>query len=319
MPPRPPHRIALALACLVFPGLVYGLSFYLVGGKLLTPQALMPETLGVAFGPATPARFAADMAARERFLIAAAAMTAVSLGALAFSLSQLVESRGPRFGLLAAVGATATGLFAVATQGNPLRDLAVERPVALAIREGATWGLAEAWAGISLLVTANTFIGLVAVGATALRFADLALGRDGPAPDAAALARNGRALRETVLAGSAILTSATVATVFFNQYPLSLMAPPALDVFTTLSGIASVRWGAAYSIVLATAAAPAAAALIADRRRAAASGLRLTDEETRWLSRDGLVENLKTLSAVAGVLAPALAAPAIEIVKAFAG
>ncbi|MFV0473728.1 MAG: hypothetical protein ACK5MQ_05905, partial [Pikeienuella sp.] len=311
---RPGWRVALAAACIVFPVLVYAVAFYWLAGRAGTPADVAPEAIGLAFAEKGGPLFALEMAARERYLLTSAAMFAVSAGALAYALSRIYQRRGGAAALIGALAAAATGAVSALSAGNRLRTLIVEAPLALAETQGASHGLTGLSEGISLFVAVNTFTGLAAVAAFMLRFADLALGAPDDDMGEAGFARRAATLRETMLMASAVLTSATIATCFFYQYPLALMTPESRAVFGTLSGVASIRWGAAYTAILAAASAPAIIALIAERRRAMADGaLPPGAAATGGLSEDDVQEYATGLAALAGVIAPAGAAPVSDL------
>lgn len=314
---RPPARIALALACIAFPASIYAVAFYLIGGTWFFPEDVSPEALGLAFAARSAALFAEELAAREAFFIASVAMTLACTVALAYALALILRDRTPGAAIFTALAAAATGGLAVLTQGNTMRTVVFETPMLRAAAESATFGAAGFLRGAEIYVSVNTFIGLAAVAALIGRFFHLTLGNDGETRDAAGLARRAAALRESVTVASLVLTSATVATYFYYHYPLSLMTDASRAIYGPIAGIASLRWGVAYTVVLATTVAPAFAAHLEDRRVAVAEGAAPADAaKTGWLSKDAIGANLKALGAVATILAPAVAAPLLDLIEA---
>lgn len=301
-------RIALAASCFAFPAVIYIFGFWWIAGRQLFPVNLSAKTLTLKMAPSTPATLAADLAAREIYLLASVAMLVISLTALAYALFGIRRSRDGRTALIAVISAAGVGAIAAFTEGNPLRTLVVETP----LDKAEVWGAEAMRSGMRLFVTVNTFIGLTAVGAMICRFADIALGPVEGATTAETVRARGAALQEALLVGSAMLTAATVATFFYYHYPLSIMTVASAEVFGPLSALGSLRWGAAYTAVLIAAAAPAMAAHIMDARQGSGDqGDK--DAGAAWLDGDVWAKRFKTLGAILAVIAPAIATPILEV------
>ena len=188
-----------------------------------------------------------------------------------------------------------------------MRTLIVETP----LDEATVWGAETMRSGMRLFVSTNTFFGLAAVGAMMFRFADIALGPPGDVKSVEDLRARGDALREGLAVGSAILTSATVATYFYYHYPLSIMTEASAKIFAPLSALGALRWGAVYATILIAASAPAIAAQILDGRRLGGAGA--DADAASWLNKDAWADRLKALGAVLALIAPAAATPVLEV------
>ncbi|MEL7464494.1 MAG: hypothetical protein AAFN79_10530 [Pseudomonadota bacterium] len=305
---HPPERMFLAAACIAFPAFVYAVAFWQIAGRRLVPGELTTADLGIAFVERSPASLAADLAARETYLIASVAMLLIAVISFGYALGAIRRSRGTTVMAVAGLFAVIVGGVALAYQGNPLRDLVVEAPLDAA----SPWGAEAMREGMRLFVSINTFLGLAAVGAMMIRFADLALGSPNGADDPAEGADRGGELREALVVGSAILTSATVATYFYYHYPLALMTEASAKAFAPLSALGSLRWGAAYAAILAAAAAPAVAALVAERK---ASPQRQAGDraDTGWMNAEAWSARIKAFGALLAIIAPAVATPILEV------
>lgn len=305
-----PARSALALASFAFPAAVYFAAFWLIGGRRLFPGDVTAEALGLAFREKSPAMLAADLAAREAFLISSTAMLIISVSALGYALAAIHSSRGRGPAVLAALAAALIGTAALANEGNIIRDVMVERP----LRDAAVFGAEGLRRGLALFVSLNTFVGLAAVGAMMARFADLAWGPETGVSDRREIGARAAAIREAIYFGSAILTVATVTTYFFYHYPLAVMTEASEAAYRPISGIGALRWGASYTAVLAAASIPAVAALIADRRAAVEAGVIADEEGSTLFDRKAWADRAKAIGVVATVIAPAVATPLLEII-----
>lgn len=311
---------ALAAACVAAPLAIYW-GVFLGLARRLGPAEGDPLPADFAFAPA-PGRIVADLAAREAFLLAAAAMLAISAGALVYALAGLHRTHG-RAGLAAgAVAALVVGVAAAETAGNAWRTHLVEATLAAAAEAGALFAPERTQAALDGFVYLNTVVGIGAVAAMIARFATLALAegdrpaaRRIPADTAGRLAARERAVAQALLAGALILTSAAVTTRLFYLFPGALLEGEAAEVHRALAGLAATRWGAVYTAILVAAAAPALAAVQLDLHEAVESGA-LTPEEAAPLAGVGAFGGpVRAVGAVAAALGPAAAGPLLGVIE----
>ncbi len=319
----PARGRALAAACLIAPLAIYAGVFQHLAYRLGPARGdVLPDAFAFA---AAPGRIVADLAAREAFLLASAAMLVISVGALVYALAGLHRSHG-RPGLAAgALAALAFGGYAAATSGNPWRSHLVDRALAAAAEADALFAPLRTQNALDAIVLLDTFLGIGAVGAMILRFASLALAEgDRPAArrhgaHAARLAARERAVARSLLAGALILTSAAVATRIFYHLPAALMEGEAAETHRALAALAATRWGAAYTAILVGAAAPAFLAVQLDLSDAVESGA-LTSEEAAPLSGAGALGGpARAIGAVAAALGPAAVGPLLGVLESALG
>lgn len=315
---QPLWRLLLAAACVGLPLLVTGLIFFRIGGAFpaALPQPLTaPEfrTVGTMLAPSA-------LSTMNAVLISSAAMVAVCLGVIGWSLAKIWTGLGRTASLLGAVVIFGAGAIFVSTPNNPLIGALVKTPVAKAV-EAKVWAAAEFGAAADQTLLLGLFIGPAAIVALLIRFVLLCLrpvweiGQDDPRN----LAQRAGELRAAILLGSAMLTAATLATYFYYRFPVALMTEPSAAAFDALSTQAALRWGAAYTMALACTAAPAIAVFFADRDAVA----RKPDVDAGAIPglfhKPGLTDRLRQTATAAAILAPAGAVPLLEALKAFFG
>jgi hypothetical protein len=310
---QPVWRLLLAAASVGMPLLVTGLIFFGIGGAF--PAALPDPLPHPGFLTAGTTLAPAALSSVNAVLISSAAMVAVCLGVILWSLTKIWAGLGRTFGLLGAMVVFGAGAVFVATPNNPLIGALVKTPVATAV-EAKVWAAAEFGMAADHTLLVGLFIGPSAIVALLIRFVLLCLRPAGTtgSDDPQRLAHRANELRAAILLGSAMLTAATLATYFYYRFPVALMTDPSAAAFDALSSQAAIRWGAAYTLALACAAAPAIAAFVAERDALARAPEVNAEALPGLFHTPHLTDRLRQMATAAAVLAPAGIVPVLEAV-----
>jgi hypothetical protein len=242
-------------------------------------------------------------------------MVIVSIAGCAYAIIALAGSRG-RAGALFGVGAAlATAVIGIVFEGNPLRELVVDRVIARATTAGYDFGQPDFVANLGAFITLTLALGFAAVGALVALFAEIALGPVDDRLTVAGLRQRQTRLRNAVMAGGVVLTVATAATYQFYHLPVALIAEPYGEHYARLASLAATHWGTIYTCTLITASAPAAFSVLADTMAAAHRAD--PDNTHKWTADNDLaIAPMGSLRAATAILAPLASGPVIDLLKA---